>query len=313
MCYTLGIDTSNYTTSVALYDSDNNSVISSKKLLPVKSGELGLRQSDAVFEHIKQFYEVFSELPSEILKKISAIGVSIKPSEADGSYMPCFMTGKMIADSIAHAFGIPVYYFSHQSGHLMAALYSSDKIDLLKNQFIAFHVSGGTTDMLMVKPDDRVFRVELIGKSLDLKFGQAIDRLGKLFNIPFPSGKYLDELSLKGNNCLSFPKKIIDNNCTVSGFENKFNKYYADGICIEDISASMFNSIADILIKMSNNARAEYGALPIVFSGGVMANTIIRQRVLVSMNDVYFAKPEFSSDNASGPAILGYFKSIGEI
>ena len=196
----------------------------------------------------------------------------------------------------------------------MAALYSSNKVELLKQEFIAFHISGGTTDMLLVKPNsDTVFSCQLIGKSLDLKFGQAIDRLGKLYNIPFPSGKYLDEISLKGKNNLSFPKKIINNNCTVSGFENKFNKYHSDGVCIEDVSASMFNSIADILIKMSNNARNIYGDLPIVFSGGVMANTIIREKVIKSMKNVYFAKPEFSSDNASGPAILGYYKSVGVI
>lgn len=314
MSYTLGIDTSNYTTSVAIYSSDDNSVLSSKKLLPVKSGELGLRQSDAVFEHIKQFYEVLSDLPSEILKQISAIGVSVKPSEVDGSYMPCFLTGKTIADSISHVMGAPVYYFSHQAGHLMAALFSSNKTDLLQKEFIAFHISGGTTDMLLVRPnDDTVFGCELIGKSLDLKFGQAIDRLGKLFNIPFPSGKHLDEISLKGKNILSFPNKIIDNNCTVSGFENKFNKYYSEGLSVEDISSSMFNSIADILIKMSNAARCEYGQLPIVFSGGVMANTIIREKLSTNIKDVFFAKPDFSSDNASGPAILGYFKSVGEI
>lgn len=314
MSHILGIDTSNYTTSTALYCGDDNTVLSSKRLLPVKHGELGLRQSDAVFEHTKQLYDVLSDLPTELLKQISAVSVSIKPSEAKDSYMPCFLTGKMLADSIAHIIGVPVYYFSHQVGHLMAALYSANRLDLLKKEFIAFHVSGGTTDMLFVRPDsDNVFDCTLIGKSLDLKFGQAVDRLGKLFDLPFPSGKYLDEISLKGENKLSFPKKIIDNNCTVSGFENKFVKYKSDGEYIEDIASSMFNSIADILIKMSQSAREQYGDLPIVFSGGVMSNTIINNKVTKTLNDVYFAEPTFSSDNACGTAILGYYKSVGEI
>ena len=314
MSYTLGIDTSNYTTSVAIYNSEDNSVISSKKLLPVKQGELGLRQSDAVFEHTKQFFDVLSELPTDLLKQISSVGVSIKPSEQDGSYMPCFLTGKTIADSISYILGVPVYYFTHQAGHLMAALYSSNKIELLKSEFIAFHVSGGTTDMLLVSPNqETVFKCSLIGKSLDLKFGQAIDRLGKLFELPFPSGRYLDELSLKGKNILQFPKKLIDNNCTVSGFENKFKKYFLDGESAEDISASLFNSIADVLIKMAEKARDQMGSIPIVFSGGVMANTIIREKISNNLNDVYFAEPQFSSDNACGPALLGYLKSVGEI
>ena len=314
MSYSLGIDTSNYTTSAAIYDSDKNIVISSKKLLPVKSGELGLRQSDAVFEHTKQFYQVFLELPNDLIKNVSCIGVSVKPSESDGSYMPCFLTGKTIADSIAYSLGVPVYYFSHQVGHIMAALYSSGKQELINSKFIAFHISGGTTDMLLVEPDDdTVFKSELIGKSLDLKFGQAIDRLGKLFCLPFPAGKHLDEISLKGENSLSFPVKLIENNCTVSGFENKFNKYFQEGKSKEDISASLFYSIADVLIKMSNLARLRFGHLPIVFLGGVMANTIIRNKIITELNEVYFAEPQFSSDNAAGPAILGYLKSVGEI
>ena len=314
MSYILGIDTSNYTTSTAIYNSDDNTVFFSKKLLPVRQGELGLRQSDAVFEHTKQFSQVLSNLPSDLLVKVSAIGVSVKPSEADRSYMPCFLVGKSIAEAISYSNNIPVYYYSHQAGHLMAALYSADKMSLLKSEFLAFHISGGTTDMLIVKPDKcKVFDCTLIGKSLDLKFGQAIDRLGKLLELPFPSGKHLDEISLKGKNILKFPKKLINNNCTVSGFENKFKQYLLDGEKQEDIAASMFNGIADILIEMSNSARSKYGNIPIVFSGGVMANSIIREKIAKTLKSAYFAEPQFSSDNAVGTAILGYLKSVGEI
>ena len=62
MPYYLGIDTSNYTTSCALYNSDTDTVVHRKKLLPVKKGELGLRQSDAVFHHTVQLPELMREL-----------------------------------------------------------------------------------------------------------------------------------------------------------------------------------------------------------------------------------------------------------
>ena len=313
MAYYLGIDTSNYTTSVALYDSKNKRVISKKKLLPVKLGELGLRQSDAVFEHTKQFFEIYNELPSNMLKQVSAIGVSVKPSEADGSYMPCFLVGKNLADCISHTCDVPLYYFSHQSGHIMASLYSSSKTDLIGEKFIAFHVSGGTTDMLYVEPSDETFKCRLIGKSLDLKFGQAVDRLGKLFDMPFPSGAHLDKLAQSGNNTLKFPTKLIDWNCSVSGFENKFTEYLSKGYAKDDIANSFFNAIADVLIKMAKTARNSYGDLPIVFSGGVMSNTIIKCKITNVLSNAYFCAPEFSSDNAAGVALLSYFKSVGEI
>lgn len=314
MGYYLGIDTSNYTTSVAIYNSFDNSILSEKKLLPVKQGQLGLRQSDAVFEHTKQFFDIYKRLPQDSLDMLDAIGVSVKPSEAKDSYMPCFLVGKNIAECIAHSKNIPVNFFSHQVGHIAAALYSSNKIELFNKRFIAFHISGGTTDMLLVEPNDEtVFLCTLIGRSTDLKFGQAVDRLGKLLDMPFPSGMYLDELALKGNNTLKFPTSVKDGNCSVSGFENKFVDFLQKGISSEDIACSFFNSVADIIIKMSEFAREKQGDLSIIFSGGVMSNTIIRNKVTSSLHDVYFCEPRFSSDNAAGIAILGYLKSVGEI
>ncbi len=314
MPYFLGIDTSNYTTSVAVYNSENNEVLSAKKLLPVKSGELGLRQSDAVFAHIKQFWDVFSHIPQEYLKDISAVGVSVRPCDAEGSYMPCFITGKTIAESIAYSKKLPIFYFSHQAGHIMAALYSAKKNELLKNSFLAFHISGGTSELVKVEHSrETVFRCNIIGKSLDLKIGQAVDRLGKLFDMPFPSGKCLDDLSLSGVNNLKFPKKLIDSNCSISGFENKFNEYIKKGYKREDIACSLFNSIADILIKMAKTSRENEGDLPVVFSGGVMANTIIRNRIMKELPDCSFAEPQYSSDNAAGISVLTYLKSVGEI
>ncbi len=176
----LGIDTSNYTTSTAVYVSGENRIYQSKKLLPVKDGELGLRQSDAVFHHTKQLPEMIEKLYSEnSLDKPVVVSASIRPRNISGSYMPCFLCGEGLARSLSAIEKIPFYSTSHQVGHILAALYSANKLELVKEKFIAFHVSGGTTDCLLCEPDNNdILKISEIGTSLDLKAGQAVDRLG---------------------------------------------------------------------------------------------------------------------------------------
>ena len=157
MSYHLGIDTSNYTTSVAVYDNVANTVISHKKLLPVKEGEKGIRQSDAVFHHTVQLPQLINDLVSEFKGKISSVGVSTKPCNEDGSYMPCFLTGVSVAEAVSSFMNIPLYRFSHQDGHIAAALYSADKLDLINEEFFAFHISGGTSQVLKVAPYNKYF------------------------------------------------------------------------------------------------------------------------------------------------------------
>ena len=118
MSYHLGIDTSNYTTSVALYNDEDNTILNLKKLLPVKSGEKGIRQSDAVFHHTVQLPELVKKAFSDKSIKLKSIGVSTKPCNIDNSYMPCFLTGISVATSLASALNIPMYEFSHQDGRM---------------------------------------------------------------------------------------------------------------------------------------------------------------------------------------------------
>ena len=125
-----GIDTSNYTTSVALFDSDTGEVWMEKKLLPTKEGSLGLRQSDAVFAHVKQLGDLAHRLMDGREGVVSAVGVSVFPRRAEGSYMPCFLVGETAAEMLGAVNHIPVHKFSHQEGHLAAALYSAKKLSL---------------------------------------------------------------------------------------------------------------------------------------------------------------------------------------
>ena len=192
----LGFDTSNYTTSVALYFPDENRIVHRKKLLPVKEGEKGLRQSDAVFHHTVQLSEITESLFNEVKPEIDGVGASAFPRMAEDSYMPCFLVGLNTAKILSSSLSKNVKITSHQNGHIVAALYSADNLKLLNERFIAFHVSGGTTEALLVEPDeDEVIKCTLIASSLDLKAGQAIDRAGVMMGMRFPCGAEMDKLS----------------------------------------------------------------------------------------------------------------------
>ncbi len=303
----LGIDTSNYTTSVALYDSLKNEVYSFKKLLPVNKGQKGLRQSDAVFHHIMQIRELIDEAYN-VGGKITAIGVSVKPCDDEKSYMPCFMVGETVAISVAGSLGVPLYRFSHQRGHIAAALFSADRLDLINNEFAAFHFSGGTSDALLIRPDEeKIISCELVARSSDLKAGQAIDRVGVMLGLPFPSGKYIDELAQKSSMEYKIRPSFSGMNPSFSGVENICKKMFDNCESEADIAKYVISYTNTVVDKMSADILEKYGDLPIVYAGGVMCNSIIRQRLSKKYN-CFFAKPEFSSDNAAGVAVLAYLK-----
>lgn len=300
----LGIDTSNYTTSAALFDSEANTIIQSKKLLPVKAGELGLRQSDAVFAHVKQLGDMVQNVFDEYREEITAIGVSTRPRDIDGSYMPCFLVGEMAANCLGAALKAPVLPFAHQQGHVAAALYSAGRLDLFLERFIAFHLSGGTTEALLVEPSaERIIRCTKIGGSMDLKAGQAVDRIGVMLGLPFPAGKYLEELALKSDRKFKIKPVMKGTECCLSGVENKCRKMLENGEKPEDIALFCLKSVEAALCGMTDSTLSEYGKLPLVYAGGVMSNCIIRNTIENKYGGI-FAKPEFSSDNAAGIAVL---------
>lgn len=304
----LGIDTSNYTTSCALYY-DDGTVLQKKKLLPVKEGELGLRQSDAVFHHTVQLPELMEELFSSFDGDISAVGVSDAPRRQQGSYMPCFLAGVNAARSISAVTGRPLYRFSHQQGHVAAAVYSVGDETLLEKDFLAFHVSGGTTDALLISPDrDEIIRAEMLASSLDLKAGQAVDRVGVMLGFPFPAGRFVDELALKSEKKYKINVRLKDGSCCLSGVENKCRDMLKNGESKEDICRYCIDYIMTALIKMAEYQLSALGDMPIVFAGGVMSSRVISS-ALSKRFGAYFAKSEFSCDNAAGIAYLTALKA----
>ena len=302
----VGIDTSNYTTSVALSDIDGRIIANLKRPLPVKSGECGLRQSDAVFAHVKNLPDIMSELALYLEDNTPvAIGVSVTPRDAEGSYMPCFLTGRAAAYSLSAACGAEVLEFSHQSGHIMAAAYSSGAADkLFAGRFLAFHVSGGTTEALLVTPTADSFSVEIVGGTLDLNAGQLIDRTGVMLGLDFPCGAALERLasSFEGK-AEKLRVTVRDGYCNLSGIENKARALYETTKDSAATAATVFEAVCDNLIAMTNQLTKKYGESPVLFAGGVMSNTYMREKLSANF-DAHFSEPAYSADNAAGIALL---------
>ena len=297
----IGFDTSNYTTSVAYFDGKDG--VNCSKLLPVKEGELGLRQSDAVFAHIKGLPELSGRLFSHVQKgSITAVGVSTRPRAVEGSYMPCFMVGYSHAKLLSDAYNVPLVEVSHQQGHVAASLWSAGRLDLMDTPHLAWHLSGGTTELLLVEPEGRNVRCTRIGGTTDISAGQLIDRTGQLLKLPFPSGKHLDALSKEAVGKALFKVKCNGPEFSLSGVQNKVQQYFERSKDPCETAAYALRCMAKAVCKATENARKIYPGLPVVFSGGVASNSLLRS--YAASYDGIFAEPQFSTDNAMGSAIL---------
>lgn len=322
--YHLGIDTSNYTSSVAIVDDDNRIIFDDRIILTVKSGERGLRQNEAIFQHINNIPllidKAFHNLDKSLIK---SIGYSSKPRNLIGSYMPTFNVGTSCANIISKTLDIPLFKFSHQDGHIEATLINQNfQYD---QRFIAFHISGGTTEILNISSFSKDgFLNKIIGGTKDISYGQLIDRLGVLMGFNFPCGRAMEELltnrvieninpeKLPGNSIGNIKKIHLENNyVNLSGLENTFQKLISSNIYDkEDIISKLFSLVSESLIKQIRESIEITGLNKIVLSGGVFSNSYIRKSIEDSnIKDCsfYFGDANLCSDNAIGIALLSKY------
>ena len=298
----LGLDTSNYTTSAAAFDGVSGKNCS--RLLDVREGELGLRQSDALFSHVKRLPELVEKLFTEISRdEIRAVGASTRPRAVEGSYMPCFLAGSSQAQNLATVLGVPFYAFSHQQGHIAASLWSAGRMDLMDKPHLAWHLSGGTTELLRVTPEKKGgVHAEKIGGTTDISAGQLIDRTGKLLGLPFPSGKHIDALSRSAQDRQVFRVKVQGTTFSLSGVQNKVQQFHAASADPAETAAYALRCVAGAVYEATVQALEAYPGLSVVFSGGVASNSMLRE--LTATLHPVFAQPQFSTDNAMGVAVL---------
>ena len=299
----LGLDTSNYKTSAGLYCPEDGSFRACGKLLEVPAGTLGLRQSDALFQHIKQLPQQVRQACEQLNGEIRAIGVSSRPRDLEDSYMPCFLAGQCVAHCLGAALGVPVYEYSHQQGHLAAAAFSVDKPELMQAPFLAWHLSGGTTELLRVEPStDRIISAEIIGGTADISAGQLIDRVGVALDMPFPAGPYVEQAALQSECEDFFRVKVQDCMFSLSGVQNQYEARIKAGASREDVCRFVLNTVAQTILKATRNARKNE-KLPVLISGGVSVCSLVQQ-AFEKEKDLWFAQKGLGGDNAVGVAIL---------
>lgn len=302
MTYILGIDTSAYTTSIALINEENNEILADeRKILEVKQGQKGLRQQEAVFQHLKNLPELYSKITHD-LSKINTVSVSSRPRNEEDSYMPVFIVGRNFGKVISHTLNCEFLEYSHQENHI-----SSSLIDNYKNidEFLAVHISGGTTEFVSAKKGIKGFETKIVGQTKDITFGQLIDRLGIMMDFPFPCGKYMEEY-IKGKNVgkLTTPRIIKGSYINLSGMENYFgnllNKYTK-----EEIITSLFDYIAEYIVQVIYSL-SHLHHKTLIISGGVASNSYIRNYIMKSIKgyEILFPAVNNSSDNAVGLAFL---------
>lgn len=300
---TLGFDTSNYATSLAVFDTLAGEVVCDcKRFLPVRAGQLGLRQSDAVFHHTAALPAMIQELGEKAdLTRVEAVGVSARPRPVDGSYMPCFLVGLSAATAFCAARRLPLVQTTHQQGHLAAAMFAAKGTALFGRELLVFHVSGGTTDLLHLTAEGQI---SCLGTSTDLYAGQAVDRLGVRLGFAFPAGA---EVSACAAICAEEvrPRASVRGfQCSLSGLQNQCERLLAEGKSAPYVCKYCLLSVAKTLYLMAQAVLGEYPGLPIVFAGGVMSSELVQEYLRARLPQALFVPGKYASDNAIGVALL---------
>ncbi len=307
MTRALGIDTSCYTTSVACAD-EQGIVFDKRTMLSVPFGQRGLRQSDGVFQHVRQLPALIEALFAAVgHDTIHSVCVSARPVDREDSYMPVFLTGLGQARALAAALGVPLRQFDHQRGHLRAALYGNETL-LEKERFLAVHLSGGTTDVLLVNHTrPRGLAVTALGRSTDLHAGQFVDRIGVALGAPFPAGKTLEARARAfDGQAERLPCSVNGTDCSFSGAESAAQRMLAAGADADMLAYAVYDCLSRTLKKLLQNAVRDAGALPVLLCGGVASSLLLRELLVKDApGPLYFGRSELSGDNAVGVALLG--------
>jgi len=303
MTYILGIDTSAYTTSIALIDAQSNKILADeRKVLEVGKGQKGLRQQEAVFQHLKNLPVLYGKITQDITK-VKTICVSSKPRNSEDSYMPVFTVGQNFGKVISRTLDCSYIEYSHQENHISASLI--DNYKNIDHRFLAVHISGGTTEFVSAEKGIKGFETKIVGGTKDITFGQLIDRIGILTEFPFPCGKHMEEyLAGKRVDEIKTPAVSGSSYINLSGMENYYgnlvNKYTR-----ETVINSLFKYIAECILHIIRSL-SHFNFKTVIISGGVASNSRIRNYLIDNIKEyeIIFPSVENSSDNAVGLAFL---------
>ncbi len=303
----LGIDTSNYTTSMAVMDQSAKYIQEAQELLSVAQGKRGLRQSEALFQHVTNLPKLMEKLSDSVpnlAARIKAVAATTSPRPVVGSYMPVFLPGVGFGQGISSLLHVPFYALSHQENHIWAGLYNSQGPS--KKRFLSLHISGGTTELVLVQID-AAYRVTIdqLGGTKDIHAGQFVDRVGVALGLPFPAGTDLEEMTKKSQKEIIIPSYHKEGQISFSGPETAAIRLIGQEDPA-DIGYAVFQCIGRTLAKLIRWGKTQTGESQVLIVGGVAANSHIRQILLQRLNSyhLFFASPRYSVDNSVGAAVF---------
>ncbi len=307
----IGLDTSCYTTSVAAASLQDGRILQCRQLLSAQ-GTPGLRQSEALFRHVKNLPALIGELFAMEEIEPAAVCASTAPRPVEGSYMPVFLAGESLGRSLASAFKVPFYETSHQEGHITAGLLGSGLDDSTGEPYIVLHLSGGTTELILCDG-----KQSLVGGTLDITVGQLIDRAGVLLGMTFPCGPQLEKLALQQENQQGegTAKGLISSrasglHCSLSGAETQMRKLVG-ALSPGELALEVFSCAERTISKLIVFAAKELKVNRFLLVGGVASSSLLRKNLVVRVAGrnlnigLFFGKSEYCSDNAVGVALNG--------
>lgn len=302
----LGIDTSAYTTSLAIVDQDEKLIIDQRKALPVKTGNLGLRQSEAVFAHLSNLPLLLEKCQQKFdSETIVAVASAAKPRPVKDSYMPVFKVGEAFGSLLARTMGLFYLASTHQEGHVLAGLWSAGAPE---GKYLVLHLSGGTTEIISAEESSLGhLKLKLLAGSSDLNAGQFIDRIGQLMGLPFPAGPALENLARSAvGEDLELPVAVKGSEISFSGPASQAERLLQKGCDHAALARAVEKCIADSLCRAVSNLDLNIeGYNGLLTVGGVTANCYIKNRLERKLGDweFYSSSTEYASDNAAGMAV----------
>ncbi len=305
----LGIDTSCYTTSVAVLAADGSLVGEARQILSVKQGRCGLQQSEMVFQHTRNLPRLVEAVLKGKAYQLAAIGVSGFPRPIENSYMPAFLAGLSVARSLAALTGAPLEVISHQENHLEAGLWSAQGPGA--ERFLLLHASGGTTDLLLCeRKENGRYALTQVGGSIDLHAGQFVDRIGVALGLAFPTGPALERLAQTAAQPVDLPVAVRKLEVSLSGPATAAMRKLEAGADVAALALGVEHALAETFARMLRNGSAAFGVRDVILVGGVGANQYIRQHVEAKLAKrhvrLWVPEARFSCDNASGCAALAW-------
>jgi len=252
-------------------------------------------------------------------EQLSAITVTLGPG-----LMGSLHVGVSFAKGLATSLDIPLIEANHLQGHILAhfILTEGEELRVPPFPYLCLMVSGGNSQIVK---GNAYNDIKILGQTIDDAAGEAMDKCSKVMGFGYPGGPIIDKLARQGNpNAYTFAKPHIAGlDYSFSGLKTSFLYFLRDEIKRdpdfvehhkEDLAASLEKTIVDILMKKLTQAVKETGITEVALSGGVSANTALREAFKTRQDNkqwtIYIPKFGYTTDNAAMIAITGYYKYL---